>query len=429
MVSPSYRNSLSVRNALWVLILLSLGFLPVALVAQSISTIRCAPNEGADRVVVETQGAPNATFASAGTMGTVSVDFHGVATAPTLPSFPQNMSILSGWKGSYFPDQKIYRLELKHTDDLSWSSFTLREPHRLVIDFKPGNSVKPLPTKPSSESFAGSLELGSPVENQVQPVAQITPPIRTSGFRPRIIIVDPGHGGRHRGGVGRVNGKQITEAEVVMPIALHLNELLKKDPRFNPQLTRTKDVYLGLRERTKIAEEKNGNLFVSIHYNAVPTTKAPTSARGLEFWTWSPNVNLKDAEKYLFALDNEEDSSTDVGNPNAAARGVLSKMVSDALLEQSVESRHAAKALEGPFLQDSFFKRHYRGIKESRFKVLENYSMPSVLVEVAFISHPEEAKLSLQRDFQLKVARYLYNGIVAYFEARDPEFKAQARPR
>ncbi|MDX1973244.1 MAG: N-acetylmuramoyl-L-alanine amidase, partial [Candidatus Sumerlaeia bacterium] len=339
MVSLSSRYSFSPSAALWVLLLFSLSILPVAVVAQSISTIRCAPNEGGDRVVVETQGAPNATFASAGAMGTVSVDFHGVATAPALPAFPQNMSILSGWKGSYFADQKIYRLELKHTEDLSWSSFTLREPHRLVIDFKPGNSVRPLPSNASSESFTGSLDLGSAVETQVQPVAQVTPPVRGSGFRPRVIIVDPGHGGRHRGGVGKVNGKQITEAEVVMPIALHLNELLKKDPRFSPQLTRTKDVYLGLRERTKIAEEKNGNFFVSIHYNAVPSSKSPTSARGLEFWTWSPNVNLKDAEKYLFALDNEEDSSTDVGNPNAAARGVLSKMVSDALLEQAVESR------------------------------------------------------------------------------------------
>lgn len=406
--------------------------LPLCLTAQNaISDVRAARFQLSDRIVVETSGIPNYKIASTGTLGTVMVDFFDVASAPKLGEISSSLVMLTGWKGEYFADQKLFRLYLKHEADISWSAFALKQPNRLVIDFSRPGFAPPSPVAgvvdQKAPAIVGSLDFSAGSQKPSSPAVQETTlrPTLSNGFRPRTIIVDAGHGGHHRGGIGSVNGKRVTEAEVTPPIAEELYRLLKNDFRFNPEMTRTSDVYIGLRERTKIAEQKKGNLFVSIHYNSVPPGKSQNTARGLEFWVWSNNQNTRSIENYLFALDNEEDSDTDVGNPRGQAKDVLSQMVGDALLEQTIESRRVAKAFESSFLTDSYFKKHYRGIKDARFKVLENYAMPSVLVEVGFISHPEEARLSTQTDFQKKVARLIYKGIIGYYEAHDPEFSRQ----
>ncbi|MGF1573142.1 MAG: N-acetylmuramoyl-L-alanine amidase [Sumerlaeia bacterium] len=402
--------------------------LPIMLIAQnSISDVRSARFQLNDRIVVETTSTPTYKVASTGTMGTVMVDFFDVSAEPRIGSLSADLALLKSWKGEYFSEQKIYRLYLKHEADIAWSAFTLKNPNRLVLDFsRPSNASFPSSASQNAQEpprIVGSIDFSNPSASPEQYNAPRT--TYTNGFRPRTIIVDAGHGGHHRGGIGSVNGKRVTEADVTPPIANELFKLLSRDSRFKPEMTRTQDVYIGLRERTRIAEQKRGNLFVSIHYNSVPPGRSQNTARGLEFWVWSNNSNTRSIENYLFALDNEEDSDTEVGNPKGQAKNVLSQMVSDALLEQSVESRRVATALEKSFLKESYFKKYYRGIKDARFKVLENYAMPSVLIEVGFISHPEEAKLSTQADFQNKVARLIYNGIVLYYETNDPEFARQ----
>jgi N-acetylmuramoyl-L-alanine amidase len=248
-------------------------------------------------------------------------------------------------------------------------------------------------------------------------------------YRPRVIVVDPGHGGHHRGAQGRAGNRSVDEASMTMPIGLFLERHLQSDPMFAPRLTRRSDVYVGLRERTRLAEEFGGHLFISIHYNAAPNAAAAKTARGLEFYTWSPRAGDSVAARYLQALNNEEGPSSDLSRSSAAARPVLDKMLQDALEVQSLTSVRVARALEESFLRDSYFRRNYRGRKTERFKVLENYNMPSVLIEVAFLSHAEEARMAADPAFQQKVARYIYDGVVRYYEDSDPVFRAIRRSR
>lgn len=257
------------------------------------------------------------------------------------------------------------------------------------------------------------------------PIAAQAPKAAPRSISPRVIIVDPGHGGRHRGGLGTVNGRRVTEADVTLPIGFELERLLANDPMFVPFVTRRTDVYVGLRERTRLAEQANGVLFVSIHYNAVPVGSSK-SVRGGEIWVWSPRESDDVAAKYLMQLDNEDDEP--LGGSNASGRRVLGQMLVDALEEQSLKSKEFATSLERAFKRDQHFAQNWRGIKSGRMKVLENYNMPSALVEVGFISNATEAKLSTDRAFQQRVARHLYNGIVDYFNTTDPEFRA-ARTR
>ena len=120
---------------------------------------------------------------------------------------------------------------------------------------------------------------------------------------------------------------------------------------------------------------------------------------------------------------------SDLSRSNSAARPVLDKMLQDALEGQSLVSARLARSLEESFLRDSYMRRHYRGRKTGRFKVLENYNMPSVLIEVAFISHPEEARMATDPAFQSRVARYIYDGVVRYYEESDAVFRAIRRNR
>jgi N-acetylmuramoyl-L-alanine amidase len=198
---------------------------------------------------------------------------------------------------------------------------------------------------------------------------------------------------------------------------------------FQPRLTRRDDSYVGLRERTRRAEQFNGNLFVSIHYNAAPNAASARTARGLEFYTWSPRNADTVASRYLRALNNEEGPYSDISRSNDAARPVLDKMLQDALEGQSLQSVKVARAFEETFMRDPYFRRHYRGRKTERFKVLENYNMPSVLIEVAFISHPEEARMATDPSFQQRVAGHIYEGIVRYYEDSDPVFRVLRRSR
>lgn len=259
-------------------------------------------------------------------------------------------------------------------------------------------------------------------------VAKAAAPAPAVTFKPRVIVVDPGHGGHHRGGTGKANGSTVTEAELTLPIAFELEKILARDPMFQPRLTRRTDVYVGLRERTRLAEQFNGDLFISIHYNAVANAAQAKTARGMEIWTWSPKENDSAATSYLRNLENEEGLFS-LGNASGAAKPVLSQMMLDALEEQSLESRELANCLEGAFLRDKYFKTYYRGQKKSRFKVLENYDMPSTLIEVGFIGHPSDVQQAVDRKFQQRVAQHLYDGTVRYFETHDPDFAAARRAR
>lgn len=270
---------------------------------------------------------------------------------------------------------------------------------------------------------------GSPQIAAARPSSDTGSVSSPNTYRPRVIVVDPGHGGHHRGAQGRAGSRSVDEATMTMPIAVFLERHLQSDPMFAPRLTRRSDVYVGLRERTRLAEEFGGHLFISIHYNAAPNAASARTARGLEFYTWSPRAADSVAARYLQALNNEEGPYSDLSRSNTAARPVLDKMLQDALEVQSLTSVRVARALEESFLRDSYFRRHYRGRKTDRFKVLENYNMPSVLIEVAFLSHAEEARMAADPAFQQKVARYIYDGIVRYYEESDPVFRAIRRSR
>lgn len=248
-------------------------------------------------------------------------------------------------------------------------------------------------------------------------------PAPRPGGRKTVIIIDPGHGGHHKGGGNIVRGRRVWEKEITLQIAERIERIARRDGRYEVRLTRREDVYVGLAERTQRAEQMHGDIFVSLHTNAVDgDASRKARAKGIEFWTWSPDGSRTAAAKWLEELENEE------GGNVRAAKPLLNQMMIDALTAQALESRRVARALENSFMRESYYRANYRGIDGARFKVLENYSMPSVLIEYGFLTHPEESKRLADPSKQEEMARLTYEGIAAYLRSIEREDAlAQAR--
>jgi N-acetylmuramoyl-L-alanine amidase len=231
-----------------------------------------------------------------------------------------------------------------------------------------------------------------------------------------IVIIDPGHGGSSLGAYTRrkIGGSQLVEKTIVLALAKMLQKMVNETPTMTAYLTRDDDASLSLRARREIAERYEGDFFVSIHCNSTPGNR-PSPARGVEFYYWNDKGSDDAAVRWLEEQENADEIETAI-NHNSSLRGLLKNLLKDQLDVQAAQSAQACALLQKSFQTSRYFAKYCRGIKSARFQVLENYSMPSVLVEVGFLSNYEEAKMLKDAQFQQHVASLLLQGIRAQFE-------------
>ncbi len=229
---------------------------------------------------------------------------------------------------------------------------------------------------------------------------------KKSDKKAKIIVIDAGHGGKDPGAVGPNNEQ---EKVVVLKIAQYLYNNLKA-LGYQPYLTRDDDRYLTLKERTNIANKKNADLFVSIHANAV-TKDRVLYARGIETYFLSPARSER--AKGVAALENKEDME--------AMESFSDQDLVLTLLNRgkTVQSQKMAIDVQSHILYQ--LRKRYgkeiidNGVREAPFWVLVGAQMPAVLVEVGYISHPEESKLLTSDSYQQEMANGIAEGITAYF--------------
>lgn len=233
----------------------------------------------------------------------------------------------------------------------------------------------------------------------------------------RIVVLDPGHGGHDPGAVG-LNG--LYEKNVVLDIALKVRETLSKDPTLDVSLTRDKDVFIPLEERTAIAMSRNADLFVSIHANASPKR----AARGIE--------------TYLLNWTNDEEAIRVAARENAISvkrmkekmqkyKNELDIILSDLSRDfKRDESLKLANYIQNSLVADigAVNKNTANlGVKQAFFYVLVGASMPSILAEVAFISNPEEERLLSKESYRSMIADSIASGIKSYLSSAVPQQK------
>jgi N-acetylmuramoyl-L-alanine amidase len=303
----------------------------------------------------------------------------------------------------YTGANKLLDIEAKDLEDgllvtvvgahpLNYSHFSLTNPRRLVLDFL--NTTLELDWEgdylPVNNELVGAIRVGQFTEDQARVVIdlkdlysagfslsedgkRLTVKIQPPTVKGKTIVIDPGHGSIQPGGwsdPGAVGPNGLYEKDVVLDIGLKVADLLTKEGA-SVVLTRTGNTVLSLAERAQVANEINADLFISIHANA------------------SPSPSLAGTATYYYAPWNSQLAT------QRAAREKLARCVQQELVRE--------------------LQRRDIGILEENFSVLRNTTMPSVLVETAFISNPEEEGLLSQEAFRQKAAQAIVRGIIRFF--------------
>jgi N-acetylmuramoyl-L-alanine amidase len=225
---------------------------------------------------------------------------------------------------------------------------------------------------------------------------------RQLGLSARTIVIDAGHGGHDPGTIGP---RGLQEKEVVLDVALRLARLVRARLGAEVILTRSADEFVPLEERTAIANSRGADLFLSIHANA---SRSPRP-RGVETYFLS------------FAADPHAEAVAARENAiSAATMKDLQNLVKAIALNSKLdESRDFASSVQEAMVAN--IKPHYpslqdRGVRTAPFYVLIGANMPSILAEIAFVSHPEEEKMLGRTEHRERVAWSLCEGVRAYLE-------------
>ena len=217
----------------------------------------------------------------------------------------------------------------------------------------------------------------------------------------KTIVIDAGHGGKDPGAVGYRGTK---EKDIALDVAKRLEKKLSKNMNIKIIMTRDEDVFLRLSERTKIANESNGNLFISIHTNAAEDRRAS----GFETFLIGPNKN--EAAVRVAARENavlELEGTTD------------KKLTNEDLIQATIaQSSFASKSEQFASMVQKEIKKRVqsrdRGVKQAGFYVLMGASMPNVLVELGFISNPSEEKKLRSPQYRDQLATAIYRAVEQY---------------
>ena len=214
------------------------------------------------------------------------------------------------------------------------------------------------------------------------------------------VVIDPGHGGHDPG----ARAKGLTEADVVLDVALRLEQLLLKQPGVEVMLTRRTDVFIPLEERTEIANREDADLFLSIHVNAHRSPKA----RGVE--TYFLNFASNPDAQAVAARENAASGRTMHSLPDIVTAITLNDKLDESRDFATLVQRAMIDRLRTHDVRDL-------GVKQAPFVVLIGAGMPSVLAEISFVTNPQEGKLLKAKAYRQRIAEALFDGIAQYQRA------------
>lgn len=351
------------------------------------------------------------------------------------------------------------RIVLDTAEPVSHRIFSLDDPHRLVVDISDARLSGELPTAAADDALVAGLRSGVRQGDDLRVVLDLKQPVKAKSFRlepngtyghrlvidvsarsrpgraqvasrtapsvapqhlsvqPKgvrhrdvIVAVDAGHGGEDPGAIGPAGTR---EKDVTLAISRKLADRIDRQRGMRAVLIRDGDYYIALRQRIAKARKHQADLFVSIHADAFTDRRV----RGSSVYTLSNGGATSEAAKWLAERENRADliGGVSLAEQNDVLAGVLLDMTQNATLEHSsIAAERVLSKLRA--LGDV----HQTRIQKAGFAVLKSPDIPSMLVETAFISNPDEEKRLRSRRYQDKLADYLVDGIVDYFEDYPP---------
>ncbi|MGV3743034.1 MAG: N-acetylmuramoyl-L-alanine amidase [Burkholderiaceae bacterium] len=408
---------------------------PNAARAAQILAVRVWPADDYTRVTLENDSDLKTSHFIVKNPERLVVDIEGIDLNPELKSLVAKIQSNDPYIKQVRVGQnrpQVVRLVFDLKDEIIPQVFTLKPigayQHRLVFDLYPAVPLDPIaalikkgewakdqPADSLSSLIESKLDSKNKPHDTQTAKTDLKEELAKQTTRMITIALDPGHGGEDPGAVGRSGSK---EKDVVLAIAKRLKAKLEEQPNVRVMLTRDGDYFVPLHVRVQKARKVQADLFVSIHADA---WIEPT-ARGSSVFALSEKGASSTAARWLA---NKENAADLIGGVNIKGQDrQLAKVLLDlSTTAQIKDSLQLAKAVLGEI--GGINRLHKNGVEQAGFAVLKAPDIPSILVETAFISNPEEeAKLTDDR-YQDQMATALTNGIKKYFANNPPMAKGR----
>ena len=276
---------------------------------------------------------------------------------------------------------------------------TSGKPHRFFIDIQ----------KTSRAEFMAAVKERRK-RNATQQVVTLIPPKPPKAMKRYTVVIDAGHGGIDPGAIGRSG---VYEKKLTLQVAKKLYAILAKNRAYKPVLTRDKDVFLSLRERVDAARKVRADLFISIHADSI----SKPSFRGATVYTLSETASDDEAEA-IAKSENRVDliAGIDLEAQDDTVQGILVDLAQRETMNFSV--KFAEMII--PEISKSGLKTSGRSHRFAGFRVLKAPDVPSVLVELGYLSNRQDEKILKSSKGQARLARSLARAVDAYFKDIDP---------
>nr|WP_243649351.1 N-acetylmuramoyl-L-alanine amidase [Luteibacter rhizovicinus] len=301
--------------------------------------------------------------------------------------------------------------------------------YRLVLDLYPGNGSDPGDevasddgAAPASAQATATVSVPSTKSSRSRRGQSAAPPMLPGGDRKVVVAIDAGHGGEDPGARGPTG---LREKDVTLQVARELTDQINRQPGMQAVLTRNGDYFIPLKRRYQIAREHNADMFVSIHADAFKNS----DAKGSSVWVLSPRGKTSEAARWLADRENRADlvGGVSLDDKDDTLAAVLLDLQQGYAMQASESiAGNVLKALGG------LGPTHRGYVERANFVVLRSPDVPSILVETAFITNPNEERRLRDDSHRRQLASAVLGGVRNYFEAMPPPgtwFAAQAARR
>ncbi|GHG65790.1 N-acetylmuramoyl-L-alanine amidase [Alishewanella longhuensis] len=375
---------------------------------NQIQNIRVSPAADNTRVVFDLAAAPEFKYFTLENPDRLVIDLSRVRVGSRLPAINGESVLVRSIRSS--TNQTNMRIVLDLSKAVKPNVFALAPAaphgHRLVID---------LPDSTSASSVTSTPATAAPATNTSSTVAApaaISSPVRAA--RDIVIAVDAGHGGVDPGSIGPAG---TYEKDLTLPIARQLVALINKEPGMRASLVRTGDYFVHINNRTDIARRMQADLLVSIHADAF-TSPTP---RGAAVWVLSLRRATSEVGRMLEQTERHSELLGGVAEviKDSANERYLAQTVLDLSMNHSMVTAHQ---VANQVLSElgKVTTLHKREPQAASLGVLRSPDIPSILVEVGFISNPQEERLLRNSAHQEKLVQSLFTGLRRHFELSPP---------
>ena len=296
----------------------------------------------------------------------------------------------------FFEDERIQKIRIKRD----------RETIKLIFHINKDYRVKHFTLTPNTKYKHHRLVVDI-IDLEAKSSVKATKPVKDQTLSNRkIILVDAGHGGEDSGAIGK-NKSQ--EKNVNLAIAKKLVTTINKNPELKAILTRSGDYYIPLTKRITIAQKEKATMFISIHADSVESS----SAKGASIYTLSEKGNNSKLAKQLEQSQNLVDQFGGVETVIDNDQFLKNILTDFSRKDRDIQSQKLAKEILKKL--EKIGPVHKIEPQKANFVVLKSPTIPSILVETAFISNPAQEKRLTNSKQQKKIANSIYQGIIDYY--------------